>query len=627
MKRELRAILAADVVGYSRLMEADEEGTVKRQRQHLAETVRPAIEAHDGRIVKLMGDGILIEFPSVVGAVACAVEIQTRTARREAGVPRDRRIEYRVGINLGDVIHEDDDVFGDAVNIAARLEELAEPGGICVSGTAYDHLKSNIPVAYQPMGEVTVKNISQPVRVYKVLLDAADGEDARARPAAPRRWIRPAAMLAVLPVVAGAAWWALAPLTGTGPGTPDPADSALLPEALPDDRPSIAVLPFDNMSGGEDQDYFSDGMTEDLITDLSQVSGMFVLARNTVFTYKGKAVNVQQVGRELGVNYVLEGSVRRAGDRVRINAQLIDVTTGGHIWADRFDREVADVFAVQDDVVKRIVDALEVSLQGDEETRLSRTDRINPEAYDALLRGLEKLRRFTLETNLEARAYFERAVQLEPTFARALADLALTYSLEAEQNWGDDAPAAAKRGLELALKAEEMDPDLSQVQFVLTVAYRNKGMWDESLAAARRTVELDPNYADGYATLGISLNFSGYPEEALTAVRRATELNPLKPFFYVWTEGQSHYLLGNYDEAARLLEQVVESNPHFPLGHKLLAAIYVELDRIDDARWAVEELKTISTGVSLETERDRTFYADSEVTERYLDALRRAGIE
>lgn len=624
MKRELRAIIAADIVGYSRLMEADEEDTITRQKRHMSEAVRPSIEAHDGRIVKLMGDGILIEFASVVSAVACAVEIQAALSEREISEPQDRRIQYRIGINLGDVFHEGDDVFGDGVNIAARLEELAEPGGICISGTAYDHLKSNIPVTYHPMGEVSVKNISQPVRAYKVVLD---GTAEPARPAAPRRWVRSAAIAAILLMFAGAAWWAMAPLAGFGIGGAKAPTAALLPDALPDDRPSIAVLPFDNMSGDEDQDYFSDGMTEDLITDLSQVSGMFVLARNTVFTYKNKAVNVQQVGRELGVKFVLEGSVRRAGNRVRINAQLIDVSSGGHIWADRFDREVADVFAVQDDVVKRIVDALEVSLQGDEETRLSRTERIDPEAYDALLRGLEKLRRFTRETNLEARAYFERAVQLEPSFARALADLALTYSLEAEQNWGDDAPAAAKRGLDLALKAEEMDPDMAQGQFVLTVAYRAKGMWKESLAASRRAVELDPNYADGYATLAISLNYGGYPEDALIAVGRATQLNPTKPFFYVWTEGQSHYLLGNYERAAELFEQVIESNPHFPLAHKLLAATYVELDRVDDAEWAVEELKTISTDVTLAGEREGTYYADKKAKKRYLDALNRAGVE
>lgn len=624
MKRHLRAILAADIVGYSRLMEAGEARTIARQKVQMDDTIKPAIEHQDGRIIKLMGDGILIEFPSVVGAVACAVAIQQNMAISEADVPEDRRITYRIGINLGDVFYEDGDVFGDGVNIAARLEAMADPGGICISGTAYDHLKSNIPVTYQPLGNVTVKNISQPVRVYRVLLP---GQTAVA-PARPKR--RLAGVLVALVLIAGGGvWWALMPGSGTSmtkSNAPAPANQTL-PDARPADRPAIAVLPFDNLSNDPEQEYFSDGMTEDLITDLSQVSGLFVLARNTVFTYKNKAVNVQQVGRELGVSYVIEGSVRRVGDRVRINAQLIDTKTGGHLWAERYDRDMTDIFALQDDVVQRIVSALEITLDTDEKTRLAHSDKIDPAAYDALLRGLEKLRRFSSETNLEARAFFEKAIAIEPGFARAIADLALTYTLEAEQHWTDTPQAAAKRGLELGLQAIALDPNMAQIYFVLTVAHRNAGQFEESVAAARRSIELDPNYADGYASMAISLNYGGHPQEALESIQRATRLNPLKPFFYVWTEGQSHYLLGNYETAANLFLQVTESNPHFSGGHKMLAITYAELGQLDDARWSAAELLTVSPNFSVSTEEKMIPYSDPAVKSRYIDALHKLGIE
>lgn len=639
MKRHLSAIFAGDIVGYSRLMEADEAGIIARQKRHLEEAVKPAIARHDGRIVKLMGDGILIEFPSVVEAVACAVDLQTEMERRDADQPEDRRIRYRVGINLGDVFEDEGDVFGDGVNIAARLQEIADPGGICISGTAYDHLKANIPVTYKPLGEISVKNITQPVRVYKVIRTGspqAIGPPAAARPPWPARPL--AAMLAgavlLLALVAGAGWWWVAvPRTAPQPQAAAAAvaslvtRSAALPDAGSPDRPSVAVLPFDNLGGGQDQDYFSDGMTEDLITDLSQVSGLFVIARNTVFTYKGRPVSIPQIGRELGVKFVLEGSVRRAGDKVRINAQLIDASTGGHVWAERFDRDMADVFAAQDDVVKRIVGALRVTLKTEEADRLSRADRIDPEAYDLMLRGLERLRRFSGETNIEAREYFERALAIEPDFARALADLALTHSLDAEQFWTADPERSLQMALDLGVEARRLDAGLAQVHFVLANAYRAAGQLEQSIAAAGRALDLDPSYADAYGALAFALNNAGRPHEALEAIRRAAELNPLRPFFYVALEGQAHYLLGEYRTAAELLEQVTRSNPQFPLGRQFLAATYVEMGRIDDADWQVAEAMTLSRHLTLEAIRSRPFYLDPQTQARYVEALRTAGLE
>lgn len=636
MKRHLRAILAADMVGYSRLMEADEVGTIKRQKIHLTELVKPTIAQHDGNLVKLTGDGVLVEFSSVVDAVQCAVALQRAMVEREADIPKDRQITYRVGINLGDVIFEDDDIFGDGVNIAARLEEMAEPGGICVSGTAFDHLKSNIEVGYEFLGELNVKNIQQAVRVYRILIDDKAVGSTVANPkdrTGIRNWAVISAVLVFVTIAGGAWWWAQQPDRSVHKSevianvSGNQANKSPGAARAPSNALSIAVLPFDNLSGDPEQDYFSDGMTEDLITDLSQVSSLFVLARNTVFTYKGKAVNVQQVARELGVGFVLEGSVRKSGDRVRINAQLIDAHTGGHIWANRYDRKLTDVFALQDDVVQKIVTALAITLKPEEKQRLATSSKVHPGAYDLLLRGLEKLRRFSRETNLEAQTYFEQAIALDPTFVRAHADLALTHALQAEQHWTEDPVSSSQRALEIANHALTLDDANAQVYFALSVIHRSLGNSDDAVLVSKRTVELEPNYADGYATLAISLNYAGYPNEGLEAIKRATRLNPLKPFFYVWTEGQSNYLLGRYEEAAKLFEQVAGANPEFPAGHKMLAATYAEIGRIQDAKWAAGELLTIAPGFNLSSEAERISYKNTVVLQRYIEGLRAAGLE
>jgi len=393
------------------------------------------------------------------------------------------------------------------------------------------------------------------------------------------------------------------------------------------DKPSIAVLPFDNMSNDPQQEYFSDGITEDLITDLSQVSGLFVIARNSTFTYKGKFVNVQQVGRELGVRYVVEGSIRKQGDRVRINAQLIDVQTGGHLWAQRYDRNLTDVFALQDEVVKKIVSALAVTLNPREQEQLAHSSPVAPEAYDKLLRGLEKFRRFTAETNLEAREYFELAIAIDPAFTRAHDDLALTYAVEAEQQWTNDPERSAQRGLEIANHALTLDNSIREVHFVLSIVYRGLSRFDESIMAARKAINLSPNYADGHTTLALSLNYAGSPQEGLAVITRAMKLNPLRPFFYVWTEGQSYYLQGNYEKAVQLFEHVITTNPQFSAAHKMLVATYIELGRKDDAEWAFEELLTISPEFRISTENIRVPYSKKAVRRRYIESLRQAKIE
>ena len=419
-ERRLAAILAADMVGYSRLMEADETGTLATLKAHRSELIDPTIAEYNGRIVKTTGDGMLVEFGSVVDAVASAVAIQRAMVGRNEAVPEGRRIWFRVGINLGDIIFDGDDIYGDGVNIAARLEALADPGGVCISGTAYEHLKTKVDVGYADLGMQQVKNIEEPVHVYSVLLEPdAAGKVISEIPTIRPRWQLGAAALslAALVIVAGAAiWWQfLQPR-----GEPTSVEAVTVP--VPDEA-SIAVLPFQNMSDDKSQDYFADGIAEDIITDLSKIAGLFVIARNTSFQYRDEAVDVAQVGQELGVQYILEGSVRRAEDRVRINAQLIDVATGGHVWAERYDGTLADVFSVQDQVTSRIIDALRVQLTPSERLAVDTHGTNNPAAYDAYLRGLRllsKRRRLDTEANSEAQLEFEEAIRIDPDYALRL---------------------------------------------------------------------------------------------------------------------------------------------------------------------------------------------------------------
>jgi len=637
MERRLSAILAADMVGFSRLMEADEVGTLQRQKVHRAELIDPGFDEFHGRIVKEMGDGVLVEFPSVVKAVQCAVTIQREMSGREADISDDRRIQFRIGINLGDIIIEDDDIFGDGVNIAARLEQVAEPGGICISGTAFDHLKSKVEVGYQALGEVSVKNIQQPVRAYKVLTDPDQvgivvGVDQK-RPTISYRLIAIAAAL-VIAVMAGGWWWLQQPENNSNAmaiavGNERNEDStSLIDDALQiHEKPSIAVLPFDNLSNDPEQEFFSDGITEDLITDLSQVSGLFVVARNTVFTYKGEAQDIQKIGGKLGVKYVLEGSVRKSGDNIRINTQLIDVQSGGHIWSQRFDRKLAEVFELQDEVVQKIVAALAVTLNPVEKEQLERVRKVHPEAYIAFLRGQERMRRGSKETHIEAASFFEKSIEIDPNFARSYANLAFVHSTNASFFWSDDPDKSNMLAFEFAQQALKLDDSVPQTYFTLTSIYPNMGRLDDGISAARKAIALDPNYADAYANLANVLNYDGQYAKALESINYAMRLNPEAPFDYRWIKGHTHYLLGQPEEAVVWLEGVRDSNPAFSNVYQLLIATYVELGQIDDAEWAASELLTLVPSFSLSQEEERVSYRDEEVKRRYIESLRKAGIE
>ena len=474
MKRRLAAILAADVVGYSRLMGANEVGTLQSLQKHQAELIEPEIAGRGGRIVKLTGDGVLVEFASVVHAVEAACAIQKAMPGRNADVPEDRRIEFRIGVNLGDVIVEGDDLFGDGVNLAARLEGIARPGGIAVSQSVREHIGNKLDVVFDDRGEQALKNIDQPVRVFDVMLDE--------------------------------------PAVADGPEAPPRAD-----------RPSIAVLPFTNMSGDPEQEFFSDGIAEDIITDLSKISALFVVGRNTSFTYKGMSLQLQKVARELGVNFLLEGSVRKAGERVRVTAQLIDGPSGGHLWADRYDRDLTDIFAIQDEITKAIVDQLKVRLVPGERTTMTRAPTGNVEAYTYYLRGRQYFHNTTKWFVRLAQQMFSRAIELDPHFARAYAGLALSGARLAV--WFGE-PIPFESVLAAAGKAVALAPDLAEAHAAMGQALSEIGRRDEAEAAFQRALELEPDHFEANLFYGRHWSTAGAYERALPYFVRATEVRP-----------------------------------------------------------------------------------------------------
>jgi len=625
--RKLAAILAADVVGYSRLMGADEEGTHAALKGHRAERIDPHVTACNGQIVKVLGDGILAEFGSVVDAMRCAVAIQKAMTAFNEDVAPDRRIELRIGVNLGDIIVEGDDIYGDGVNVTARLEGIAEPGGICISGTVYEHVRGKLDLAFEDIGERRVKNIAHAVRVYRVLPGGAaerDGSGTVSRRT--RRSIALAFGLALAAALAAAV--ALWPREAGPPGEPAAvAGAPSVPEAAVADRPSIAVLPFTNMSNDAEQEYFSDGVTEDLITDLSRLSGLLVIARNTVFTYKGRAVDIRQVAQELGVRYVLEGSVRRSGDRVRINAQLIDAESGGHVWADRFDRELGEIFALQDDVTKQIVSALELKLTTDEMARLRRSDDdTSPEVYDLYLRGVEALRQYTPESIEDARTYFLKALSLDPDYARAHATMAFTYTASGIFFRSENVDEAVADALRYGRRALELNGALPQGHFAMAIAYLRQGRHDEALAAARDAVRYDPNYADGYAALANVLFFSGDGEGAEAAMRRAMRLNPRYSGAYIDILGRAYFAMGRYDRAIAELRECTARDPALITCHAFLAAAYSLVGRLADAQWEAQEILGLEPDYSLAADGVSPQFRNADDSERYREGLRLAGI-
>ena len=501
----------------------------------------------------------------MVDAVQGAVEIQRELKDRNSDLPAPRRMEFRIGINLGDVIVEGERIYGDGVNIAARLEGLADAGGICIAGNVHDQVEmklGSLGVAYEFLGEQTVKNIARPVLAYRVLLEPE-----------------------TVPV---------------GKGKSEGTSSLQLPQpGTISDKPSIAVLPFVNLSGDAEQEYFSDGITEDLITDLSKLSGLFVISRNSVFLYKGKAVKPEQVSHELGVKFMLEGSVRKAGNRVRITAQLIDASTGYHLWAERYDRELQDIFAVQDEVTQKIVAALQVKLTEGEQQRFGHVPTQNLEAYECLLRGLEFYRRRTPETHAHARQLFERAVTLDPQFAAAHAWLGRAYITEYVFQWSED-PDLIDQGANLARRAVTLDESLPVAHQTLAYAYLGRKQYDQALVEARRAVALDPNDADACVTLGEIFSCVGHAEEAISLVEKALRLDPHYPASYLFALGQAYYLAGRRNEAIAAFKRLLTRNPDHVRGHFILAMIYTDAGRKQEAREEIALCRAINPSYSLE---------------------------
>jgi adenylate cyclase len=551
--RRLAAILAADVAGYSRLMGADEEGTHERLQAHFSELVHPKIAEHRGRVVKNTGDGLLAEFASVVDAVRCAVEIQRGMLDRELDIPEEQRIRFRIGINLGDVIVEDDDIYGDGVNVAARLEGLAEPGDICVSRTVRDQIRDKLPYPLEDLGEQSVKNIARPVRVYA---------------------LRPKAV-ADLPAL-----------------STQPAASIPRPSAAP--RLSIVVLPFTNMSDDRDQQYFADGITEDLTTDLSRISDMFVISRNTAFTYRNKAVGTKQIGRELSVRYVLEGSVRRAGDRVRINAQLIDAETSAHLWAERCDCTTADLFALQDEITRWIAAALNRELVVAAAARLTE----HPDALDYILRGRAAVSNPRSHgAYAEAISLFERALELDPRSTTAQSWLALTLANRVINQMADTTAADIVRAEELVMQALASSPSSATVHFAKGEVLRAQRRYEEAIPEYETVLAVDRNSAWALFALGHAKLMTGSIEEVIPLMEQAICLSPRDPQIAViyYRIGEVHLLQSRTDEAIRWLEKARSANPQLIYVHSFLASAYAFDGQIERGAAELAEARILSS--------------------------------
>jgi len=620
-KRKLTAILSADVKGYSRLMREDEEATVRTITTY-REVIGTVVQKHRGEVVDSPGDNILAEFASVVDAVRGAVEIQEELKVRNTELSENRKMEFRIGINLGDVIHEEKRIYGDGVNVAARVENLADAGGICVSRSAYDQVKDKLTLGYEYLGEHSVKNIAEPVRIYKVLMEPeAAGKVIGEKRVEPKRGQRAAfaAVIILILIVGGVLIWR------TASPPVEVASEKTMAFPLPE-KPSLAVLPFDNLSGDESQDYFSDGITETIITTLSNVSNLFVIARNSTFTYKGKPVKVQQVAEELGVRYVLEGSVQRSEDRVRVTAQLIDAITGHHLWAENYDRELGDIFALQDDITEHVTMALQVKLTEGEQSRIRRRHIENKEAYEHFLYGLEVYRPFTKEANAQARKVFEKTVALDPNSTLGWCFIGWTHYRDGRFGWTDTPAKSLAYAEELAHKILAMDDSMAEAYSMLSLVYMARKQHDKAVAYGEKVLSLAPNFASMIANTAVIFFYSGRPEEAIELVKKAMRLSPYYPSWYLPILGLSYRLTGQYEEAISALEGWRDRKAKGMLPHIVLAFTYVEAGREEDAQASVAEALKQNPKASIKGYAATIPYKDPAEVERIKDSLRKAGL-
>ena len=575
VERRLAAILAADIAGYSALMGADEVRTVHDLKEHQA-IVLPMVGEFGGRIIDTAGDGILAEFPSVVNAVKCAIAIQSEMTERNAAIDPKHRMQFRIGINIGDVIYDEARIYGDGINVAARLEGIAEPGGICISSKVYEEINGRFDFVFEDMGPQQLKNITRPVRAYRVRLDGRT--------------------LAAAPTL-----------------------------ALPD-KPSIAVLPFQNMSGDPEQDYFCDGLVEDIITTLSKLTGLRVIARNSTFVYKGRSVDIREAAKQLGVRYVLEGSVRKSGNRIRITAQLIDAQDGTHLWAERYDRAMDDIFAIQDEITLVLATEMQVKLTEGEHARLHYTTTTNVEAWTCWVQGMSHHRQaVTKEAQGQARFFWEKALALDPASASLNAELGLLHSFDARFGWWDDRETAIEKALAYVDRALEIDPGNADAYTASSLILLFQRQHDKAVAAARKAVELAPGAADTAELASHVLAASGYPEEAVVLSEKAMTLSPNYPAVYLGTLGNAYRLSGRTEQAIEAFQAYHARNPGFGLTDIVIA--YQQTGRPEEARRAAEQLlaarPNFTVAAWLKTQFSRR---DTAQVEADAAALRAAGL-
>jgi adenylate cyclase len=582
VQRRLAAIMAADAVGYSRMMGRDEAGTLARLKSLRSEFLHPKVAEYGGRIVKTTGDGTLIEFPSAVDAVSNAVDVQRGMAVRNASLPEDQQIQIRIGINVGDIIVDHEDIYGDGVNVAARLESIAEPGGICVSSIVNESVGNRVDVAFTDGGEVRVKNIDRLIRVWKWRPDADPSSNQ------------------------------------PGPKTAAPA--------LPD-KPSLAVLPFTNMSGDPEQEYFADGIAEDIITELSRLPWFFVIARNSSFSFKGKAVDVKKIGAELGVAYVLEGSVRKAGNRLRINAQLIDAATGNHVWAARYDREIADIFDIQDKINQAIIGAVAPEFVSAELKRTRQKDPADLSAWECVMRGRAHVWKFGREDSLIARRLFEQAMTLSPKSGLGASDLALVYFLDAFYGWGQSREQSLKDMIATAEKSAAADETDPLALTILAWSYLFALKWDLALATIDRAIALSPNFAPAIGIRGTILACADEIDAGIAAIEEAMRRSPRDGFMPFWLMGLywAYHCLQDYEKAAATAQHSIRIAPENPTFRRQMAVAMHMLNCPDESKAALAEYLKLSPNATLDDARAIPSRNRTHV-ERFVDALKQMGV-
>jgi len=623
-KRKLTAILSADAVEYSRLMGEDEEATVRILTAY-REVLSTLIQQHNGHVLDSPGDNLLAEFVSVVDAVQCAVAIQKEINARNDELPENRRMQFRIGINLGDVIQEEGQIYGDGVNIAARLEGLAEPGGICISKTAFDHIETKLPYGYEFLGDQTVKNIPKPVGAYRVLMEprVTVAKKPKEKKSVPM-WRTPilvgAIAVLMLAVAAGIRqFYMQRPVA-------EPASVEKMAYPLPD-KPSIAVLPFVNMSEDPKQEYFCDGLTEEIITALSNVPKLLIIAHNSVFSYKSKSVKVNQVAEELGVRYVLEGSIRKAENEIRITAQLIDALSGHPLWAERYDRNLSEIFAVQDDITKNIITALQVKLTEGEQVRAAAKGTNSLEAYIKYLQAIDKISQFNVESNALGKQLAQEAITLDPQYAMAYIALHRSHLMDVWLGTSKSPKQSIAKAMELTQKAIELDETYAEAHGHLGFLYSMIGQHDKAVAKGEQAVALNPNSAYAHMILGHTLRFAGRHQEAIPEYKKAIRLNPIPPTNYLFGLGLSYAWTGQYEEAIKWCEKAVHNDPNSFMAHLMMIVVYSLSGRDEGARAEAAEAIRINPNFSVEEFERAVKIKNKMEKERFIGTLRKAGLK